>query len=91
MKLIRKQAAFGTTQGSTGKPFDRRSFLKRSGLTAGGTALASAVPISMMRRVDAQVPPADNAGPVETYRTICSHCSVGCSAIATVQNGVWIG
>ncbi len=91
MRLIRKHAEPQGPQGSSGTSFDRRTFLKRSGLTAGGTALASAMPISMMRRVDAQVPPEADGGPIETRRTICSHCSVGCSAIATVQNGVWIG
>jgi len=91
MKLIRKHAATEAVKLSKGKAFDRRTFLKRSGLTAGGTALAAAMPLSMMRRVDAQVPPERNAGPTETKRTVCTHCSVGCGAIATVQNGVWIG
>ena len=91
MKLIRKHAASEAVKFSKGKAFDRRTFLKRSGLTAGGTALAAAMPLSMMRRVDAQVPPERNAGPTETKRTVCTHCSVGCGAVATVQNGVWIG
>ncbi len=91
MKLIRKNAAPKASQAAPGKQFNRRTFLKRSGLTAGGTALAAAMPLSMMRRVDAQVPPERNGGPVETKRTVCTHCSVGCGAIATVQNGVWIG
>ena len=91
MKLIRKHAASEATKATKGKPFDRRTFLKRSGLTAGGTALAAAMPLSMMRRVDAQTAPARNGGPIETKRTVCSHCSVGCGAIAKVQNGVWVG
>ena len=91
MKLIRKHASTEASRVSNGKPFDRRTFLKRSGLTAGGTALAAAMPLSMMRRVDAQVPADANGGPVESKRTVCTHCSVGCGAIATVQNGVWIG
>ncbi len=91
MKLIRKQAANEAHSASRGKGFDRRTFLKRSGLTAGGTAIAAAMPLSMMKRVDAQQPPEANAGPVETKRTVCTHCSVGCGAKATVQNGVWIG
>jgi formate dehydrogenase major subunit len=28
---------------------------------------------------------------VNTRKNICTHCSVGCSVIATVANGVWIG
>ncbi|MFP4207916.1 MAG: formate dehydrogenase subunit alpha [Wenzhouxiangella sp.] len=91
MKLIRKQAANDAHRVARGKGFDRRTFLKRSGLTAGGTALAAAMPLSMMKRVDAQQPPEGNSGPVEVKRTVCSHCSVGCGSKATVQNGVWIG
>ena len=64
MKLIRKHAASRPSGDSLGKPFDRRAFIKRSGLTAGGTALAASMPLSMMRRVDAQVP-SENKGPIE--------------------------
>jgi formate dehydrogenase major subunit len=28
---------------------------------------------------------------VTQVKTVCTHCSVGCSVIAEVQNGVWIG
>ena len=89
MKLIRKHAAAGKS--TTASPFSRRTFLKRSGLTAGGTALVAAAPLGMMRRVDAQAPVESNGGPVEKRQTICSHCSVGCSSIALVKNGVWVG
>ena len=30
-------------------------------------------------------------GAVETVKSVCTHCSVGCSVIAEVDNGVWIG
>ncbi|MFP4207910.1 MAG: formate dehydrogenase subunit alpha [Wenzhouxiangella sp.] len=90
MKLIRKNAASNPLPGSLGKPFDRRAFIKRSGLTAGGTALAASMPLSMMRRVEAQDSSTANSAPIEKRSTICSHCSVGCSTIASVQNGVWI-
>ncbi|HKK29454.1 MAG TPA: molybdopterin-dependent oxidoreductase, partial [Alphaproteobacteria bacterium] len=90
MKLIRKHSAANTSPGSLGKPFDRRAFIKRSGLTAGGTALAASIPFSMMQRVEAQDAAESTGGPIEKRTTICSHCSVGCSTIASVQNGVWI-
>lgn len=89
MKLIRKNANAETPAGAAG--FDRRSFLRRSGLALGGTALAGSVPLGMMRRAEA----ADNTRktdvPTEVRRTVCTHCSVGCSVTAEIQNGVWTG
>jgi formate dehydrogenase major subunit len=66
---------------------DRRTFLKRSGLVAGAGAFASQLPYGVIGKADA----ADQAaGKVEVKRTVCTHCSVGCSVDAVVQNGVWI-
>ena len=31
------------------------------------------------------------AGQPSTRKNVCTHCSVGCSVIAKVANGVWIG
>ena len=28
---------------------------------------------------------------VTTHKNLCTHCSVGCSVITEVANGVWIG
>src|SRR3954447_19535831 len=30
-------------------------------------------------------------GKVDIKKTVCTHCSVGCTIMAEVQNGVWIG
>src|SRR5215469_18892850 len=66
---------------------DRRAFLKRSGLAAGAGAFASQLPYGVIGKADA----ADEAqGKIETKRTVCTHCSVGCCIDAVVQNGVWI-
>src|SRR5262249_4375485 len=65
---------------------DRRTFLKRSGLVAGAGAFATQLPYGVIGKADA----ADEAGKVEVKRTVCTHCSVGCSIDAVVQNGVWI-
>ena len=69
------------------KTIDRRSFLKRSGLTVGAGAVASQLPFSMIGKAEAQ-----SAGErkVETKRTVCTHCSVGCAIDAVVENGVWV-
>ena len=66
---------------------DRRAFLKRSGLVAGAGAFASQIPFNLIGKADA----ADDsyAKKVEVKRTVCTHCSVGCSVDAIVENGVW--
>ncbi|MDQ2694679.1 MAG: formate dehydrogenase subunit alpha [Pseudomonadota bacterium] len=70
-----------------GRTMDRRTFLKRSGLAAGAVAFASQLPFSRVGRTGTA---ASGTGPVEVRRTVCTHCSVGCSIDAVVQNGVWI-
>ena len=97
MKLIKKtghspvpdfspEARDGRLQGAA---IDRRTFLRQSGLTAGGIAAAGVVPASMMRRAHAAAAPGGGASKV--VRTICTHCSVGCGIYAEVENGVWTG
>jgi formate dehydrogenase major subunit len=66
---------------------DRRTFLKRSGLVAGAGAFASQLPYGVIGKADAKD---EAAGKVEVKRTVCTHCSVGCSIDAVVQDGVWI-
>ena len=73
----------------SGATMDRRSFLKRSGVAAGGVALASIAVPGTMRKAEAAAPGA--AGKVEMRRTVCTHCSVGCTVEAEVVNGVWVG
>src|SRR4051812_759691 len=70
---------------------DRRTFLKRSGITVGAGAAsitaASQLPFMMMGEAEAK---SEDAGKIEVKRTVCTHCSVGCAIDAVVQNGVWI-
>ncbi len=69
---------------------DRRAFLKRAGLTAGGVAaLAGGLPLTRVRAANAADTPA--SGEIKIVQSICTHCSVGCGVTAEVQNGVWIG
>src|SRR3954462_9360359 len=65
---------------------DRRSFLKGSGLGFGGAAGASQLPFNIIERAEAKA----DEGKLEVKRTVCTHCSVGCSIDAVVQNGVWV-
>src|SRR5687767_14633328 len=69
------------------KTIGRRGFLKRSGLTVGAGAVASQLPFSMITKAEAQSP---GERKVETRRTVCTHCSVGCAIDAVVENGVWV-
>src|SRR5262249_29340548 len=74
----------------SGGALARRGFLRRSGLAAGGLAPLGALPLSSVRKAEAGPPPQAGA-PVEVRKSICTHCSVGCTVTAEVQNGVWIG
>jgi formate dehydrogenase major subunit len=72
---------------------DRRTFLRRSGLVAGGLAAVGAMPLTGMRKADAAGATAGQPGgaPITIRKNICTHCSVGCTVVAEVQNGVWVG
>jgi formate dehydrogenase major subunit len=94
MLLTRKASSEAVAQprlsrglsGVLAKTMDRRTFLKRSGVTAGAAAVASQLPYSMIGKAEA----ADAPGKVEVKRTVCTHCSVGCAIDAVVQDGVWV-
>jgi len=81
--------AAALTENSRGS-LDRRTFLRRSGLAAGSLAAIGALPLSGVRPAKAGPPPP--AGVAMTVRkSVCTHCSVGCTVLAEVANGVWIG
>ncbi len=79
--------AFGNQSGGG---LDRRSFLHRSGVVAGSLATLGAMPLVSVQRAEAGPVPAPGAV-VTATKAICTHCSVGCTVVAEVQNGVWIG
>ena len=66
---------------------DRRSFLRRAGFTAGAVGLAG-LPLGSVKR--AQAAALTPNVPIKTVKSVCTHCSVGCSVIAEVQNEVWV-
>lgn len=73
--------------GLVGGAVDRRTFLKRSGLAAGGIAAASTVSFGRVRKAEAQ----EADGEIEIRKSVCTHCSVGCTVLAEIKNGVWVG
>jgi len=93
MLLTRKSASAAAEprlarglQAGLAKTMDRRTFLKRSGVTAGAAAAAAQLPYSMIGTAEAKN---EAGGSVEIKRTVCTHCSVGCAIDAVVENGVW--
>ena len=74
-------------KGMTIGAVDRRTFLKKSGLAVGG--ITAAATISGVRVQKAQAAGSD--AKVELKKSVCTNCSVGCTVMAEVQNGVWIG
>jgi formate dehydrogenase major subunit len=69
---------------------DRRDFLRRSGLVAGAAAALGTVSLHSIRKAEAGAPPPPGAD-VTIRKNVCTHCSVGCTVIAKVTNGVWTG
>jgi formate dehydrogenase major subunit len=93
VKLIKtskstKPVAETPQEGRLGKAINRRTFMQRTGLTLGGGAIATGLAPKMVRRARADQNAGD-AGETVTKRTICTHCSVGCGALAEIRNGVW--
>ena len=68
---------------------DRRTFLQRAGLTTGTLAAVGSLQLGTVRRAEAG--PRVAGQPTVTRKNICTHCSVGCTVTAEVQNGVWVG
>jgi formate dehydrogenase major subunit len=95
--LIKKQERAARRAGLAAAPvaeasaaLDRRTFLARSGLAASALAGLGTLPLGTIRRAEAGPPPKPGAA-VDTRKSICTHCSVGCTVTAEVQNNVWIG
>src|SRR5467141_2730270 len=93
MLLTRKSAAPAASLASrlpavVLKTMDRRTFLKRSGITLGAGTVAAHLPFNLLEKAEAA---RDADIKTEIKRTVCTHCSVGCAVDAVVQNGVWVG
>ena len=96
--LTKKSAGAATAQGRLaravsgmhGRTIDRRTFLKRSGVTAGAAAFAAQLPYGAISEAQAASAAAPEATGEQVRRTVCTHCSVGCAVDAVVKNGVWV-
>ena len=93
IKRTDRQARRGTLAGALATQsqgaLDRRTFLRRSGLAAGGLAAIGALPLVTVRKADAAGSMVTSGATIR--KNICTHCSVGCTLLAEVVNGVWVG
>ena len=82
----------GVAAGLAADVIDRRTFLRRSGLAVGGLAAAGTIQLGSVRKAQAAGPSDQHPSQNVTIRkNVCTHCSVGCTVTAEVQNGVWVG
>ena len=91
IKRSEHQARRGSLAAFAGQSrgIDRRAFLRRSGLAVGGLAAVGALPLATVRKAEAAGSMATSGATIR--KNICTHCSVGCTVIAEVVNGVWVG
>ncbi|MBW8271125.1 formate dehydrogenase subunit alpha [Caldovatus aquaticus] len=79
-------------EGLSAGGLDRRAFLRQAGLGGVGlAALGTALGGPRLAQAAGATGVIDHAKPVEIRRNICTHCSVGCTVTAEVQEGVWVG
>ena len=92
IKRTERQTRRGNLAATVGKQaavgLDRRSFLRKSGLVASGLATIGALPLASVQKAEAAGP---NVAGATIRKSICTHCSVGCTVTAEVSNGVWVG
>jgi formate dehydrogenase major subunit len=89
-QLRRGAFAGGALPDQMDRSFDRRAFLRQSGLAAGSLATIGALQLGSVRKAEAGPPPPAGAQ-VTMRKNVCTHCSVGCTVLAEVANNVWIG
>src|SRR3954452_7080401 len=78
------------TAGPPSEGLDRRTFLRRSGLAAGGLAGVASLQLGSVKKAKAAGTAVSGAD-VVIKKNICTHCSVGCTVTAEVVHGVWVG
>ena len=61
-----------------------------AGLTVGGIAAIGAFELGTVQKAEAISRPQPGV-PIELRKSVCTHCAVGCTVTAEVQNGVWTG
>jgi Uncharacterized anaerobic dehydrogenase len=85
----RRGSVAAALSGATGG-LDRRAFLRRAGLAGGALAALNTLPLGSVRKAEAAAAGPLSAG-ATVRKSICTHCSVGCTVTAEVLNEVWVG
>ena len=86
-----RQRLAAAYQGLSSGGLDRRSFLRQAGFGTAGLAALGAMGPGRAQAASAATGVLNHAQPVQRIKNICTHCSVGCTVTAEVQNGVWVG
>ncbi len=86
--VARRPQLSSTTASVSGTTVNRRDFLKNSGLAVGGIAAAGALTTGTATKA---VAAGAGNGKIDVIKSVCTHCSVGCTVLAEVSDGVWIG
>jgi formate dehydrogenase major subunit len=86
-----KQRLASAYQGLSGGGLDRRGFLRQAGLGGAGLVALGTLGARRAQAAGGAAGVLDHAQPVQRIRNVCTHCSVGCTVVAEVQNGVWVG
>src|SRR5438309_10464290 len=68
----------------------RRALLRRSGLGVGVGIAAGSLSLLKKAKHRDSGKTGTGTGKIEVLRNACTHCSVGCSVDAVVENGVWV-
>ena len=78
--------------GGGGGGLDRRGFLRQAGLGGAGlAALGTGLGPGRAQAAGEKMGILDHGRPVQRIKNVCTHCSVGCTVIAEVQDEVWVG
>jgi len=78
-------------QGFSSGGLDRRGFLRQAGLGTAGLAALGTLGAGRAEASGAATGVLNHDKPVKVVKNICTHCSVGCTVTAEVQDGVWVG
>ena len=85
--LVQKGRLQSVLGGLSSGVVDRRGFLRKAGFSTAGLG-AAVLTLGAVRPAAADwVDPKER---VQRIKSVCTHCSVGCSVIAEVQNDVWV-
>ena len=86
--LAPRSASIAASLAADDHRLSRRAFLANSGFAAGGLAGLGALSGGFVRKSEAG--PLNAQIPKVLKKNICTHCSVGCTVVAEVQDGVWV-